>query len=301
MYNFALIGAAGYIAPRHLKAIYETNNNLVAATDPHDSVGILDKYFRNVYYFREFERFDRHLDKLRRNGRPIDYLTICSPNYLHDAHCRFGLRIGADVICEKPLVINPWHCDALKMMEKEFGGKINTILQLRLHKVVTALKEKYKNTTQKHDINLTYLTSRGPWYQYSWKGDKQQSGGLAMNIGVHFFDMLLWIFGTVQASSIYENSSTYMRGEMYLEHANVKWILSTEYNRLPQFCKDEGKTTYRSIRIDGEEIEFSDGFADLHTESYKQVLLGNGFTINDVKPSIDLIYEIRQQCGELEQ
>ena len=293
MKNFALIGAAGYIAPRHLKAIKDTGNKLVAATDPFDSVGILDRFFYDVAYFKEFERFDRHIEKLRRidEGEEVDYVSICSPNYLHDAHIRFALRVGAIPICEKPLVLNPWNLDALQELENEFGKKINTILQVRCHPSIKKLKEKIDNSDETHDIELTYITSRGKWYDYSWKGDVEKSGGVEINIGIHFFDMLLWIFGGVKHSEVHIAEDRKKAGYMELEKANVKWLLSLDKDDLPKEAGE--KPTYRSITVDGEEIEFSGGFTDLHTVTYKNILDGNGYGIEDVRPVINLLYDIR--------
>jgi UDP-N-acetyl-2-amino-2-deoxyglucuronate dehydrogenase len=297
MKNFALIGAAGYIAPRHLKAIKDTGHRLIAATDPFDSVGILDQYFEDVDYFKEFERLDRHVEKLRRVGsdKKIDYVSICSPNYLHDAHIRFALRIGADAICEKPLVLNPWNLDGLAELEKESGKRVYNILQLRVHPSIVSLKKKISQErgSKKHDINLTYITSRGNWYYYSWKGDIQKSGGVATNIGIHFFDMLIWIFGKVQNLRVEYSSERKNIGYLELEKADVKWFLSLDRNDLPEEAIKEGKSTYRSITVDGEEIEFSDGFADLHTLVYEKILKGEGFGIEDARASIGLAYNIR--------
>lgn len=294
MKNFALIGAAGYIAPRHLQAIKDTGNNLVAAFDPFDSVGILDSYFPHADFFVEFERFDRHIEKLKRQGTKIDYVSICSPNYLHDAHIRFGLRHGADVICEKPLVLNPWNVDALGEIEKETNNKIYTILQLRLHPSVIALKEKAENTDKKFDIELKYITSRGNWYHYSWKGDINKSGGIATNIGIHFFDMLIWIFGDVLENNVKFHDATRAAGELKLERANVKWHLSIDENDLPEEAKKEGQRTFRSILIDDESFEFSKGFTDLHTICYQKVLDGKGFRLNETKKAVKLVHQIRE-------
>jgi UDP-N-acetyl-2-amino-2-deoxyglucuronate dehydrogenase len=295
--NFAITGVAGYIAPRHLKAIKDTGNRLVAACDPHDSVGILDSFFPDVAYFREFERFDRHMEKLRREdeAKRVDYISICSPNYLHDAHIRFALRVGADAICEKPLVLNPWNCDALMELEEESGKKINTVLQLRLHPSIVALREKIQNGdfTDKVDIELSYITSRGPWYLFSWKGNHEQSGGLTTNIGIHFFDMLLWIFGGVQKSEVHIANSTTNAGYLELENARVKWFLSVDKEHLPESAVKEGKPSFRSLLIGGEEFEFSGGFTDLHTRVYENILEGNGFGVKDAKASISLAHDIR--------
>ncbi len=295
MKNFVLIGAGGYIAPRHMKAIKETNNNLLAALDKHDSVGILDSYFPNADFFIEFERFDRHIEKLKRQGTQTDYVTVCSPNYLHDAHIRFGLRIGAGVICEKPLVLNPWNIEALMEIEKETGQNVYTILQLRLHPAVMALREKIKQGPpgKKHTINLRYITSRGHWYHTSWKGDISKSGGIATNIGVHFFDMLLWIFGEVKNSSVNTHDSDTASGILELEKASVNWFLSIDPNTLPEEAAKAGKRTYRSMIVDGEEFEFSDGFTELHTKSYEEILKGNGFRLEETLPSIQLVHSIR--------
>jgi len=295
--NFALIGAAGYIAPRHMKAIRDTGNRIVAAVDKSDSVGILDSFFYDVAFFTEFERFDRHAEKLRRQGedKRIRYTSICSPNYLHDAHVRFSLRIGADAICEKPLVLNPWNLDALAELERESGKRIFNILQLRVHPSIIALREKVRQAPagKKYAIDLTYVTSRGNWYFASWKGDTSKSGGIATNIGVHFFDMLLWIFGGVQRLEVHVADERKMAGFLELEKADVRWFLSVGREDLPVKATQGGKTTYRSITIDGEEFEFSEGFADLHTEIYREILAGRGFGIVEVRPSIDLVHKLR--------
>ncbi|HNA16272.1 MAG TPA: Gfo/Idh/MocA family oxidoreductase [Ferruginibacter sp.] len=296
MKNFALIGAGGYIAPRHMKAIKDTGNVLVAALDKHDSVGILDSYFPDADFFTEFERFDRHLEKQKRLGRKIDFISICSPNYLHDAHIRFGLRIGADVICEKPIVLNPWNIDALLEIEKETGRNIYTILQLRLHPAIAALKEKIEKepSGKKYKISLRYITSRGHWYHTSWKGDIQKSGGIATNIGVHFFDMLLWIFGNVTSSTVSEHSDQTASGHLELEKASVDWMLSIDATKLPLEAASAGKRTFRALTIDGEGFEFSDGFTELHTKSYEEILKGNGFRISETIESIKLVHQIRE-------
>jgi UDP-N-acetyl-2-amino-2-deoxyglucuronate dehydrogenase len=296
MKKFALIGVGGYIAPRHLKAIKETGNVLVAALDKNDAVGILDSYFPDADFFTEFERFDRHLEMLRRNkGQGVDYVSICSPNYLHDAHVRFALRIGADAICEKPLVLNPWNVAALSEFEKETGKRINTILQLRLHPAITALKERIDKLPKDKtfDIDLTYITSRGRWYMASWKGDVSKSGGIATNIGVHFFDMLSWIFGGVRKNIVHICEPAKAAGFLELDRARVRWFLSVDREDLP-FTLEPGKPgTYRSIKIDGEEIEFSGGFADLHVESYRRILAGKSFLPGDVITSIKIVSDIR--------
>ncbi len=296
MKNFALIGIAGYIAPRHLKAIKETGNHLVAAVDPHDSVGILDKYFYDVSFFTEFERFDRHLEKLRRKDDPqkVDYISICSPNHLHDAHIRFALRIGANAICEKPLVINPWNLDALQEIENETGNKVFNVLQLRVHDSLKNLKQKLsaQKTNSKYDVVLTYITSRGPWYYYSWKGNIEKSGGIATNIGIHFFDMLIWLFGEEISSEVYLSQQNKMSGFLELKNANVKWFLSIDRKDLSEM-ENTGNNTYRSVTINGEEIDFTHGFEDLHTQIYKEILTGSGFGIDDARPSIKAAHNIR--------
>ena len=296
MKNFVLIGAAGYVAPRHMKAIKETGNNLLAALDPNDSVGILDSYFPDADFFTEFERFDRHCEKLKRSGVKIDYVSICSPNYLHDAHCRFGLRIGANVICEKPLVLNPWNVDALAGIEKEYPGKIYNILQLRLHPSVIDLKQMvYQGDPNKiYDIELQYITSRGKWYHISWKGDQNKSGGIATNIGVHFFDMLLWIFGEPKEINLEINTSSKASGFLKLKNANVKWCLSVNANDLPKGISDKGLKTFRSLQIEDKEFEFSGGFEDLHTKSYENILAGKGFGLDEVLESIELVRTLRK-------
>jgi UDP-N-acetyl-2-amino-2-deoxyglucuronate dehydrogenase len=295
--NFALIGAAGYIAPRHLQAIKDTGNVLIAALDRSDSVGILDRFFPDSAFFTEFERFDRHVEKLRRQSedKRVHYVSIASPNYLHDAHIRFALRIGADAICEKPLVLNPWNADALKEFEKETGKRVYTVLQLRLHPAIIALKEKIakEKPAKKHDIELTYVTSRGRWYEVSWKGDIAKSGGVATNIGIHFFDMLLWIFGPLQKQAVNLANAKKMSGLFELEKARVRWFLSLDREDLPSAARASSKSTYRSLKLNDETFEFSDGFTDLHTEVYRQVLAGKGFGIDDARPSIELAHQIR--------
>jgi UDP-N-acetyl-2-amino-2-deoxyglucuronate dehydrogenase len=293
--NFAIIGAGGYIAPRHMKAIKDTGNNLIAALDKHDSVGIMDSYFPEADFFTEFERFDRHLEKLKRLGNKTDFVSVCSPNYLHDAHIRFGLRIGANVICEKPVVLNPWNIEALMEIEKETGGEVFTILQLRLHPAIIALKEKIAAgpADKKYTVNLQYITSRGHWYHTSWKGDIEKSGGIATNIGVHFFDMLIWIFGDVKTNTVTEHTANTASGELELERANITWMLSIDANTLPGEAKAAGKRTFRTLTIDGEGFEFSDGFTELHTKSYDEILKGNGFSIKETKAAIELVHEIR--------
>jgi UDP-N-acetyl-2-amino-2-deoxyglucuronate dehydrogenase len=292
---FALIGAAGYIAPRHLKAIKETRNELLAAYDPFDSVGVMDSYFPDAAFFVEFERFDRHLDKLKRKGGRVDYLTVCSPNYLHDSHIRFALRSGADVICEKPLVLKPSNAEALLELEKESGKKINTILQLRLHPNVIKLKEKIdKGDKNKiYDFDLTYITSRGNWYYTSWKGDVQKSGGIATNIGIHFFDMLQWLFGDVKSNVVHLHTHDRAAGYLEFAKARVRWFLSIDATTLPEAARQKNMRTYRSMTLEGEEIEFSDGFTDLHTRSYEEILEGKGFGVSDTLPSIYIASAIR--------
>jgi len=292
--NFALIGAAGYIAPRHFKAIKETNNVLVAALDKFDSVGTIDSYFPKADFFVEFERFDRHLDKLRRCGQLINYVSICSPNYLHDSHIRFGMRHGANVICEKPLVLNPWNIDSLERIESEMGARIYNILQLRLHPSIIRLKDKIsKQTNIIHDVDLTYITARGNWYYTSWKGDVSKSGGIATNIGIHFFDMLTWIFGKLQNSKVHIHTHDRAAGMLQLENANIRWFLSINGDSLPEEAKKQKVKTYRSLKLAGEEIEFSDGFVDLHTLSYKKILENKGFGINETKQALNIAHQIR--------
>ena len=295
--NFALIGAAGYIAPRHLKAIKETGNNLVAALDPFDSVGIMDSYFPDADFFVEPERFDRHLDKLRRKdaGKEIHYVSICSPNYLHDAHIRMALRNDADAICEKPIVLNPWNLDLLQELEKESGRRVFTIFQLRLHQSIIALKKEIKAAPADkiYDVDLSYITSRGHWYHISWKGDPEKSGGIATNIGVHFFDMLTYLFGDVKENIVHFSNDDKAAGYLELERARVRWFLSLDINDVPQETRAAGQRTYRSITIDGKEIEFSGGFTDLHTVSYQKILAGEGFGLEDAKPSINTVFHIR--------
>jgi len=297
MKNFAITGVAGYIAPRHLKAIKDTENNLISAVDPHDSVGILDQFFPHTSFFTEFERFDRHLEKLRRKGEEyrVHYLTICSPNNLHDAHIRLALRIGANAICEKPLVLNPWNLDALQELENETSSRVFTILQLRVHPSLMELKKKVKEglSQGKHKVSLTYITSRGIWYDFSWKSIKEKSGGIETNIGIHFFDLLIWLFGQVQYKEIHLSESKKMAGFMELQNAEVSWFLSTDKTDLPDETVSEGKPTFRSIKVDEEEIQFSAGFTDLHTRVYQETLAGKGFGIEDARPSIKLVYELR--------
>lgn len=298
MKNFALMGAAGYVAPRHMKAIKETNNDLLAAFDPFDSVGIIDAYFPNADFFVEFERLDRHIDKLKRSGKQLNYVSICSPNYLHDSHIRFALRHGADAICEKPLVLNPWNLDALQKIEEESNNHIFNILQLRLHPSIIELKQKIEAGPKDkiYDIDLTYLTSRGHWYYTSWKGNLAKSGGIATNIGVHFFDMLIWIFGPVSSNVINIHTHDRAAGYLQLKNARVRWFLSINEEMLPENIRKEGKRTYRSLKIENSEVEFSDGFTDLHTKSYEGVLDGSGFSLLDARSSIEVVHAIRTKA-----
>jgi len=298
MKNFALIGAAGYVAPRHMKAIRETGNQLVAAYDPNDSVGVIDSYFPDADFFTEFERFDRHVDKLHRGNsrQAVDYISICSPNYLHDAHCRFALRSDADAICEKPLVLNPWNLDGLREIEEATGHRVNSILQLRLHPAIMALHDRYANesSSTKHEVDLTYITSRGHWYMASWKGDDHRSGGIATNIGVHFYDMLHFLFGALQENVVHEHSPRRAAGYLEYERARVRWLLSIDAADLPPHAARAGERTYRSITVDGEEVEFSGGFTDLHTRSYEEVLAGRGFGLEEARVAIETVSAIRE-------
>ncbi len=299
MKNFAVTGVGGYIAPRHLRAIRDTGNRLVAAVDPKDSVGVLDQFSFDVRFFTEVERFDRHLEKLRRGaeGDRVHYLTVCSPNYLHDAHCRLGLRVGADVICEKPLVINPWNLDLLRELEAETGRRIYTVLQLRTHAKLIALRERLRaeRPGKAHDVVLTYVTARGAWYDVSWKGSIEKSGGIPTNIGIHFFDLLVWLFGDVESHEVHLKQPRRMAGTIALERARVRWFLSVDARDLPFVPEPGGRATFRSITVDGEEVEFSEGFTDLHTVVYREVLAGRGFGLDDVRPSIDLAHRMRTQ------
>jgi len=296
MKRFALIGAAGYIAPRHMVAICDTGNELVAAFDPNDSVGIIDSHFPQADFFTEFERFDRHIDKQRRKGQGVDFISICSPNYLHDSHMRFALRSGADAICEKPLVLNPWNIDGLKEIERDTGHKVNTILQLRLHPAITELRERIirepKDT--KHEVDLTYITSRGNWYLQSWKGDQSKSGGISTNIGVHFFDMLHFIFGALQDNKVHLSEYTRAAGYLEYERARVRWFLSIDANDIPAPLREQGQRTFRSITVDRQEIEFSAGFTDLHTRSYEEILAGRGFGLEENRVAIETVSSIRK-------
>lgn len=295
MKNFALIGASGFIAPRHLRAIKETGNRLMAAYDPFDSVGVLDSFFPEADFFTEFERFERHIDKLKRSGQELDYVSICSPNYLHDSHIRFGLKNGAKVICEKPLVLNPWNLEGLIQMEEETGNKVYNILQLRLHESIIALKKKVDNSPKEKifDLDLTYITSRGKWYYASWKGNEQKSGGIATNIGVHFFDMLSWIFGEVKENLVHLHEHDRAAGYLEFDRAKVRWFLSINSDTLPEAAIKAGKTTHRSIRLEGEEIELSEGFTDLHNKSYQAILEGDGFRISEASNAIKMVHQIR--------
>lgn len=297
MKNFAITGIAGFIAPRHLHAIKKTGNRVVAALDPHDSVGIIDSYFPDASFFTESERFDRHLEKIHRlnDGEAIDYLTVCSPNHLHDAHIRMALRVGADAICEKPLVLNPWNLDILQELEEEFGKKVWTILQLRVHDTILGLKQKLESVTtrSRKKIRLTYITSRGLWYHYSWKGDIQKSGGIGTNIGIHFFDLLMWLFGRTRKVELYIRESNRMGGFLELEFADVEWYLSLENTDIPLISKEGEMSTFRSIEVDGEEVEFSKGFKDLHLRVYEETLAGRGFGIEEARPSIELVHKLR--------
>ncbi len=295
MKKFALIGAAGFIAPRHLKAIKDTGNNLLAALDKFDSVGVLDSFFPNSDFFTEFERFDRHIQKLKKQGNKLDYVSVCSPNYLHDSHIRFGLRNNADVICEKPLVLNPWNIDSLLEIEKETGQHVYNIFQLRLHPSIIELKKKIENGPMNkiYDIDLTYITSRGHWYFTSWKGDDQKSGGIATNIGVHFYDMLSWIFGSLKKNIVHIHRHDRAAGYLEFEKARVRWFLSVNFETIPDTVKEEGKRTYRLMTVDGNSFEFSDGFTELHTKSYQHILDGNGFKLEEAKNSIEIVHQIR--------
>jgi UDP-N-acetyl-2-amino-2-deoxyglucuronate dehydrogenase len=293
--NFGLIGVAGYIAVRHLKAIKDTGNNLFASLDRFDSVGLIDSYFPQSDFFVEFERFDRHFDKLKRGGTKIDYVSICSPNYLHDSHIRFALRHHAEAICEKPIVLNPWNIDALQEIENETGHKIYSVLQLRLHPKIIELRNKIRNdpADKVYDIDLTYITSRGNWYYISWKGDIQKSGGVATNIGIHFFDMLGWIFGSTKTNIVHMSELNKAAGYLELEKARIRWFLSLDHNDLPPSVVSKGQRTFRSIMINDEEIEFSEGFTDLHTQTYKEILAGRGFGLQDSRQSVETAYTIR--------
>ena len=295
MKNFALIGVAGYIAPRHVRAIKDTGNRLVAAYDKFDSVGIMDSFFPEASFFTEMELFDRYCSRIKGDDNRVDMVSVCTPNYLHDAHIRYGLRLGADVICEKPLVLNPWNIDALAEVERETGHKVNNILQLRLHDSIKALKKRIDEGPKDkvYDVDLTYITSRGNWYYTSWKGDERKSGGVATNIGVHFYDMLTWVFGGVKENIVHVKSHDRVAGYLELERARVRYFLSINADNLPENAVEGEKRTYRSIRIEGEEFEFSNGFTELHTESYKHVLSGEGFGLDEVRNCINIVHHIR--------
>ena len=295
MKNFAIIGVAGYIAPRHLRAVKDTGNNLSAAYDIFDSVGIMDSFFPDASFFTEFELFDRHLSKMRREGNGVDYVSICTPNYLHDAHIRYGLRLNADVICEKPLVLNPWNIDALAEAEKESGRRVNTILQLRLHDAIISLKNRVAAAPKDKvfDVDLTYITSRGNWYYTSWKGDERKSGGVATNIGVHFYDMLSWVFGDVRQNIVHVSSFDRVAGVLELEKARVRYFLSINVDTLPADTKAAGKRTFRSLSMEGTEVEFSDGFTELHTDSYRKIIAGEGFGLADARNAVQIVHDIR--------
>ncbi len=294
MKNFALIGL-GFIGPRHLKAIKDTGNRLVAFLNNHDSVGVVDSFFPDAEFFTEFERFERHLEKLKRASadKKIHYLTVCTPNHLHDAHIRLGLRVGADVICEKPVVLNPWNIDALLDYEKETGHKVSTIMQLRLHPKVLELKKKFAGTTKKHNVTLTYITPRGRWYHHSWKGNPDLSGGLTTNIGVHLFDLVTHLFGGVVKNEVQVNKPEQASGHLELQNATVKWSLSVRKEDLPADVVKAGKLSYRHLDIDGDAVDVSDGFTELHTTSYQEILTGRGFSLEDCRASIQIVHDIR--------
>lgn len=294
--RFALIGAAGFIAPRHMRAVKDTGHSIVCAVDRFDSVGVLDSYFPEADFFTEFERFDRHIEKLRLRKTPIDYVSICSPNYLHDAHIRFGLRNHADVICEKPLVLNPWNIDSIADLQRDSGKKVFNILQLRLHPAIIALRQRIEASgDRKHDVDLTYITSRGNWYYTSWKGDLSKSGGIATNIGVHFYDMLCWVFGPVQQNVVHIHTHDRAAGYLEFERARVRWFLSINIDTIPTDVIAAGKRTFRSLSIDGESFEFSEGFTELHTESYRRILNGEGFELEEARNAIQIVHDIRKQ------
>ncbi len=299
MLDFALIGAAGFVAPRHMRAIADTGNRLVAAFDPRDSVGVIDSHFPEAHFFVEFERFDRHVDKLRRRGTPVRYVSVCSPNYLHDSHIRFGLRSGADVICEKPLVLNPWNVDALAELERETGRRVYNVLQLRLHPTIVKLREEVAERVaaapgKKLDVELTYITSRGRWYHVSWKGEESKSGGIATNIGIHFFDMLAWVFGAPRAMELHHQSPETAAGAMELEHARVRWLLSVDAKALPEEAIARKQRTWRSVRVDEREVEFSEGFTDLHTLTYRDILAGGGFGLGEARTAVQIVHDLRE-------
>ena len=295
--RFALIGVSGYVAPRHVQAIKATGNSLVATTDPHDNVGFLDAYYPNAAFFTEFERFDRYMDKLKNQNKEIDFVSICSPNHLHDAHIKSALRWGADAICEKPMVLNPWNIDVLKRVEKESGKRIWNVLQLRYHPNIVALKKKLDvaASDKVFDVDLSYITSRGLWYYASWKGEEEKSGGIATNIGVHFFDMLSWVFGNVKENVVHINNHDRAAGYLEFEKARVRWFLSINSDVLPDEIKVKGQKTHRSMTIEGGELEFSDGFRGLHTQVYEEILAGNGFGIEDARGAIEIVHSVRSQ------
>ena len=299
MKNFALIGAAGFVAPRHMEAIRKSGNRLVAAVDPHDSVGIIDSYFPQSAFFTEIERFDRHLEMLRREGeaKRVDYVSICSPNYLHDAHIRLALRVRAHAICEKPLALTPWNLDALKAIEDESDNRVYNVLQLRVHDDIVRLHSQLRQSPprDKAQVELSYVTRRGAWYRYSWKGDAEKSGGVAMNVGIHFFDMLMWLFGGPESTKMHLNEADKAAGTIELENARVKWFLSTDEADLPRQCVEKNKPAFRSITIDGREIEFSGGFTDLHNRVYADILNGRGYGIEDARPAVELVHSLRDQ------
>jgi len=296
MKNFAILGVGGYIAPRHIQAINDTGNRTVTAMDVNDSVGILDRYTQDVEFFKDFERFESHVDSLKGTDKQVDFVSICSPNHLHSSHMKFALKNGCDVICEKPLVLNESDIDELKSYEKKYGKKINTVLQLRVHDSIIELRDKIsKNPKEKFEVELTYLTSRGPWFHESWKGITQKSGGLTSNIGIHFFDMLTWIFGDLKKNELHLSSNLMASGYMELEKANVKWVLSVDRKYLPQSAIDKNMTTYRSITVDGDEIEFSGGFTDLHTKVYKEAVAGNGYGLEDARTAVRIVDQLRTQ------
>ena len=292
MKRFAIIGAAGYVAPKHMEAIKATGNELVAAYDKFDSVGVLDRYFPHADFFIEFERFDRHLEKLKREGKGIDYLVVCSPNYLHDAHCRYGLKLGADIICEKPVVLNARNINGLKLVESQTGQKINCILQLRLHPKIVALKKEIESVpTKQFSIDLKYITHRGNWYNISWKGDESKSGGIETNIGIHLFDMLIYLFGEPTDVSSSQRKDKSAIGNLKFENAEVNWFLSIDANDLPA---DSGSNSFhRSITINDSLLDFTSGFDQLHIQSYEAILDGSGFGLGDARSSIELVNRIR--------
>lgn len=293
--NFALIGAGGYIAPRHIEAIRALGHNLVAAVDANDSVGILDRYFPDVRFFTDFERFESFLEKRASVGQAkIDYVSICSPNYLHASHIKAAFRLGANAICEKPLVLTVKELDELAAAEKRFDRRLYTVLQLRVHDAIIDLKKKVEASGKSmHEIDLQYFTSRGNWYHESWKGEVKKSGGLSTNIGVHFFDMLTWIFGSAQSMTLTEKSDTTEAGTLKLERANVKWFLTIDREKLPEAAKAAGKTTFRSLKIDGSEFEFSEGFTELHNRVYKDILAGQGYGLEPARAAIEIVEKLR--------